>query len=535
MDKLESKGLHQIKTTSKKVKETKIDEHRKEELNIPQTLRSEFHFLKFPFFNLCTRQSKINEIEVLEEEKTEEGKIEIWWRVSRNVNTDFPSSFARRLHKKVIEKSINSMDKPIYPLVKLGSLRQICTKMNIVESGENLKEIKKALRDIKAATIDVKGTFRKKEKNGIKKFFEGIFSLYDMVFFTGETLPDGTKADAVYVLLNDMYVQNFNNNFVVPLDYKYLQSINGDIASRMYEVFSVWFYPALENGKQYIQKKYSEICSYFPLTRQNVKWKARGQLKSAHQQHIANSLLASEPEWIDINEKDDWLIRYYIGTRARDWYKQNKRLENIDESTRLIENPKTTGVEENKLAVTQIEEITTDGSTLQNKDDQSQDKQLLSRLISLDISAKKAVSLISSYSSDIIELWIDAVSTIKPDNPPGFLIQALEEGWALPKKFKKKLDAKEFERDAALKEEYNKFLIAQVETYLETYDQSLLEKEREESKRIFMDNYGIDEIALQKPCYETVLDQFYKQRKAKILDLISFEDWKKEYQETKRK
>ena len=109
-------------------------------------------------------------------------------------------------------------------MIKLGSFRQVCEKMNIAESGENVKEIKKALRDIKAATIDVKGTFRQKEKNGVKKFFEGIFSLYDMVFFTGEKLPDGTDADAIYIILNDMYVQNFNNNFVVPLDYPYLQS-----------------------------------------------------------------------------------------------------------------------------------------------------------------------------------------------------------------------------------------------------------------------------------------------------------------------
>ena len=88
----------------------------------------------------------------------------------------------------------------------------------------------------------------------------------------------------------------------------------------MYEVLSVWFFPALENGKKYIQKRYSEICNYFPLTRQDSKWKAKGQLKSAHQQHIATGFLASEPEWIDTYEKSDWLLRYYIGPKAKDWY-----------------------------------------------------------------------------------------------------------------------------------------------------------------------------------------------------------------------
>ena len=264
------------------------DRQEKKIPDISKTLRSEFHFLRFPFFDLSPRSSKKDRIEIKEIKETEEGNINIWWKVIRGLDNNLPSSFARKIHKEVVEKAINDLKRPISRLIKLGSLWQICKKANITPAGRNYKEIRRVLKDIKTATIDVKGTFRQKEKSGTKKFFEGTFNLYDMVFFTGETLPDGTEADVVYVLLSDMYVQNFNNNFVVPLDYQYLQSLEGDIASRMYEVLSVWFYPALENRKKYIQKQYSEICNYFPLTRQDAKWKARGQLKSAHQQHIVD-------------------------------------------------------------------------------------------------------------------------------------------------------------------------------------------------------------------------------------------------------
>lgn len=498
------------------------------ELNISETLRSEFHFLKFPFFNLCTRQSKINEINVLEEEETKDGKIEIWWRVSRNINSDFPSSFARKLHKKVIEKILNDMNKPVPQLIRLGSFRQICKKMNMAESGENFREIKKALRDIKSATIDVKGTFRQKEKHGTKKFFEGIFSLYDMVFFTGEKLPDGTEADAVYVILNDMYVQNFNNNFVVPLDFQYLQSFKGDIASRMYEVLSIWFYPALENGRKYVQKQYSEICNYFPLTRQDCKWKAKGQLKSAHQQHITNGFLASEPEWIDSHEKNDWLIRYYIGPKAKGWYCQNKKLGTVDEGIKQVDvvpiealegkASESPGKETDDLKILKIEQLSL----------QTEENPLVNQLVSLDVARKVAENLVDHTNAEIVENQIEALPLRNNvDNKAAFLVKAILENYPLPDAFKKKLATRECERESKLKEEYNCFILDQVDRYLQKCDKAEIEREIEEFKPKFMEVWNLDDIAMEKQLWRGLLERDYKfHQKAKTLNLPTLEEWK---------
>jgi len=496
------------------------------DIDISKTLRSEFHFLKFPFFNLCTRSSKRNDIEVLEEEDTEEGKIEIWWRVSRNVNFDFPSSFARKLHKEVVEKALNNIKKPVPRFIRLGSMRQICQTMNIAVSGKSVKEIKKALQDIKSATIQAKGTFRKKEKNGTKKFFEGNFNLYDMVFFTGETLPDGTDADAVYIQLNDMYVQNFNNNFVVPLDYPYLQSLKGDITSRMYEVFSVWFYPALENGKKYIQKQYSEICSYFPLTRQDCKWKAKGQLKSAHQQHIATGFLASEPEWIDTYEKNDWLLRYYIGPRAKDWHRQNKKLGTVESPGEKIEDLKVIKIEQLTLQYEEKPPLPPAEDQPRPKDDP-----LLEQLLLLKIPTNKAKILLQTYSKELIEGWIMALDIVKPQprNKAGYLLKALEEKWELPAEVKERKEAEERERGEKLQADYDEYILAQVYEYLKTMDPEQVEKEIEAHGEVFYRKYPHYEEFKGFPSIKPYIKHDYKRTKAIDLNLPTFEDWKKDY------
>ena len=348
--------------------------------------------------------------------------------------------------------------------------------------------------------------------------------MYDMIFFTGETLPDGTEADAVYVMLNDMYVQNFNNNFVVPLDFQYLQSLEGDITSRMYEVFSVWFYPALENGKRYIQKKYSEICNYFPLTRQDSKWKAKGQLKSAHQQHIATGFLASEPEWIDTYEKSDWLLRYYIGPKAKDWYQQNKKLGTVDEGIKQIEeseqkiseNPGKKKVEDTK--VIKMEQLTL----------QFEENPLVTQLVNLGVSRKVAESLVNRIDAEIIENQIEALPLRNNiDNKPAFLVKSILEDYPLPDAFKKKLSAKEYEKETKLKEIYHQYILDQVDIRLQKCDKAEIEREIEEFKPKFMEVWNLDDIAMQGSIWKAQLDHDYRfHRKAKTLNLPSFEEWK---------
>lgn len=503
-----------------KKKEKKLKKiYREQDLSITETLRSEFHLLKFPFFDLSPRASKKDRIEIREIEETEEGKIEILWKVSRNIDANFPASFARKIHKEIVEKILNGAKRPVPRLIKLGSVRQICRDLNIAISGKSLKEIKKALQDIKGATIEAKGTFRQKEKNGTKKFFEGSFNLYDMVFFTGETLPDGTEADAVYVLLNDMYIQNFNNNFVVPLDYQYFQSLKGDIASRMYEVLNIWFYPALENGRAYIQKEYSELCAYFPLTRQDTKKKAKGQLKKAHQQHIDSGFLASEPEWMDTpQKKDDWMIRYWIGKRAKGWNQQNKR----------------------SVALEEIKQIEVKLKNKIEKANESKEKDevelnlLITQLMDLGVTRKVAEDLASSKNSQVIDEWTKAIYEVKAKDRAAFVVKAIEENWELPEVFRKKKEEEEKqeallkkqEKQAELSKKYEEYKRGKMDSYLTkiTPDQKQEELERikqELYKRYpFSRTWGEDTQVLKSTLESTFLEEVKKE-----VHLLSFQEW----------
>lgn len=115
------------------------------ELGIPKTLRTEFNFLKFPFFDLA-RDSKRAKIEIQEEITTKEGDFQMLWLVARSIESNFPGDFEKRLHR-AIEQIINTMPKPITNPLRLGSLRYIAKLMAIhPDSGKNYADIKKAFK-----------------------------------------------------------------------------------------------------------------------------------------------------------------------------------------------------------------------------------------------------------------------------------------------------------------------------------------------------------------------------------------------------
>jgi hypothetical protein len=57
-----------------------------------------------------------------------------------------------------------------------------------------------------------------KAADGTERRLEAGFTRYSVVF-TGERLPNGKKADAVYLILNDPYWEVLNNAPTRPLDY----------------------------------------------------------------------------------------------------------------------------------------------------------------------------------------------------------------------------------------------------------------------------------------------------------------------------
>ena len=71
-------------------------------------LRSEFNFLKYPFFDL-SKTGERDSIEIRKEMKGEEGKAELLWKVTRNIDSSFPSAFDKKVHRAV-EQIINQLN-----------------------------------------------------------------------------------------------------------------------------------------------------------------------------------------------------------------------------------------------------------------------------------------------------------------------------------------------------------------------------------------------------------------------------------------
>lgn len=291
------------------------------ELSLPQTciFRSERNFLHYPFFRLSDK--KADKIELWEQVERNGECVEILWKITRNVDRDLPSPLGRKIHKMVVERIINAMPRPIPSFIRLGSLREICRIIGISE--RHTSEIKKALEDIVLAGVQSKGTFYSKIK---KAYIEETFHFYDGVIFAGQSLPDGTTADAVYVVLGRWLLENINAGYTVPLDWDYFRSLKGEIASRMYELLSLDFFVALEQGRKHVDKLYSQWCPYFPLTPQDKFWKVKKQLSQAFKQHVESRFFDESPLFSPIfGKQSDWTICFFIGAKAISDYRQAKR------------------------------------------------------------------------------------------------------------------------------------------------------------------------------------------------------------------
>ncbi|MBD3342320.1 MAG: hypothetical protein GF353_24685, partial [Candidatus Lokiarchaeota archaeon] len=425
----------EVMTEEKSPKDNLDIIEKERQLIIPKILRTEFNFLKYPFFDL-SKSSKREKIEIKEHIHSSEGRAELVWKVTMNVDFGFPTAFDKKLHRAV-EQILDKMPKPIQNPIKLGSLRSLCSLMKINPSGVNTNEVKNSLQRIVATTIQSKGTFYLKKS---KKSINDTFHLYDRVLFSGEEFEDGRKADGVYLMLSTWYLQNINANYVVPLDWDFYQRLSGNITTRMYEFIGLSIYVALENNQNFVQSRYSKICDYFPLTRQKERWKAQKQLGPAHKELIKDKYFA-DVEWLDCSGKNDWLIKYYIGERAVAEWKRNKKYYRYEVKG------------------------TPEPEQLPEEDVQVQDNELTSELIKRKITKGVAEKIINKYPEERIKSWIEAFDYLKEikspligKNPAGYLRKAIEGNWSLPTNFvpkEERIKQEKKQEEARRRQEYS--------------------------------------------------------------------------------
>ncbi len=273
-------------------------------------IRNETALSRYPLHRLANKGIISINIRKLDEK----GAATLLWEVTYNNKYGQPGPLAYKLDTLIINQRIDEAGRPVAKVLRLGSLRDIADELGHQPNGENTSGIKKALRQNASAFITAKITYKALDKT--ERTLEADFSRYSIIF-TGEKLPNGLTADAVYLVLNDIYMEVLNNATRRPLDYDYLRDL-APAAQRFYEIISYQMLPAIKYNQR-AKLTYSEFCMFSTMTRYVQFEQVKKQMYKIHVPHVRAGYIAKiEYEaTTDENGQPDWNIFYLPGETAK--------------------------------------------------------------------------------------------------------------------------------------------------------------------------------------------------------------------------
>lgn len=305
------------------------DQEQKELLvgTVREVIRVESVLSKLPMHCLAKREAE----PIHFQRNLPGGKVDLYWDVSPSMKYGMPGILAYQIDTLVINKRIDEAGRPLPVLLRLGTLRSICQELGLRPSGTINEQIRAALYQSAGAMITAKLTYT--SAGGQTRRLEAGFRRYDVIF-TGERLPDGQEADAVYIIPGQVYASLLNDVPVRPLDFSYLKMIPSPSAQRWYEVASFKVYAALRNGQNKCWLDYSEYCLASAQKRYYDAVRVQKQMYKIHRPHITSAYInaVSYEPTLDSEGNKDWRIWYEIGDRALSEYKEFNRVRSEKES-----------------------------------------------------------------------------------------------------------------------------------------------------------------------------------------------------------
>lgn len=381
-----------------------------------EIIRTETALSRFPIHRL----SKKGNISISIKVAKPNGELKTQWKVSYNSEYGQPSPLAYKLDTLIINRRIEEEGKPLPKLIRLGSLTEIAQQTGTGE--KNTNAVKRALLQNAFAAVTAKFTY--KTKSGQEAFAEIADTRYGVIF-TGEKLPSGEKADAVYIILHDIYREILNNAIDRPLDYEYMRGLTPG-AQRFYELLSYQMYAALKNRTS-AKMLYSEFCMYAPQTRYNDWEHIKKQMYKLHRPHLASHYIEKIQfeKIIGAGGEPDWLMIYIPGIRAKGQHVvfQRKPVPRIKHSERDVNQPSFLPEEKPEMFP---EPVLTFAPA---------EEQLVSTLVQFGVAEAKARTLVKTHR-EATEAQIAAYpyrGKGKPKkNAAGWLIAAIEGNYTLP-------------------------------------------------------------------------------------------------------
>jgi hypothetical protein len=343
--------------------------------------------------------------------------------------------------------------------------------MGVPPSGKNTNDLRRAMHQNAGAYITAK--LKYKGTDGGERRLEAGFTRYGVVF-TGERLPDGRSADAVYVILNDPYREVLNQAPQRPLNYDYLRELR-PAAQRFYEIISYRIFAALRNNWAVAKISYSDYCAYSAQQRYYDYEHFRVQMYKVHKPHLESGYLKSvHVEGTSDGEgKPDWMLCYVPGPKARGEYRTfTRKQEAPSEDTAgpleaaepgVAEQPGLFEPPQSDAASALVEELTRRGIQ--------------------EAKARKLLAGVSNCQAVADQLeWGDYLMAQSPGNfrnPPGFYVSLLRDNVVPPETFpttrRRKLadearraEQEQWDRRQRMESAYEEYRRQQIDRHIES-------------------------------------------------------------------
>src|SRR5262245_9364686 len=282
-------------------------------------LRTETVLSRFPIHNLTTH----GRVSIHLRRTNAQGDLDYLWDVSASAHYGPPGPLAYKLDTLVINRLLDALPRPVPSVLKVGSLRQVAPQLALNTSGRQQEHLKSAFHQNASAYIVTKLRYR--DRDGRQRRLEAGFTRYSVVF-QGERLPDGTPADAIYLILSEPYREILNHAPVRPLDYTYLQALT-PMAQRFYEILSYPMFAVLTHHRPHATLRYSAYCLLSTQQRALGAIQVQKQMYKLHRPHLAAGYLAQVrySATTDAEGQPDWFLHYTPGPKAAAEYTAFRR------------------------------------------------------------------------------------------------------------------------------------------------------------------------------------------------------------------
>ncbi len=292
-------------------------------------LRTETVLSRFPIHTLAKR----GRVAIHIRRTNAQGALDLRWDVSYNEHYGPPRQLAYKLDTIVVNQILEALPRPLPRVIPVGSLTHTCGMLDLHDSGRQHADLKHAFHQNASAYIVA--YLRYRGRDGTERTVNTGFTRYSVIF-TGESLPNGTKADMVYLVLSEPYLDLLNHAPVRPLDYAYLKALT-PMAQRFYELLSYKMFAA-------------DYCLLSTQQRYTDAIQVQKQMYKVHQPHVQSGYLTkvAYEATTDADSQPDWLLHYTPGPKARAEYAAFMHHPGADAAAALT--PPTDGAQEDLVA-----------------------------------------------------------------------------------------------------------------------------------------------------------------------------------------